>query len=116
LVAGALGLAASLALYSRVSALGPVPNFAAMALVGFMLFGPDALACSVAAQDLGGAAAAGTAAGVINGVGSLGAIVQGFFTAAIAERYGWMAVFRGFVWLALACAIVLVPYALRKRR
>jgi sugar phosphate permease len=86
-----------------------------MAAVGFLLFGPDALICSVAAQDLGGSAAAGTAAGVINGVGSVGAIAQGLLTAHIVDRYGWGALFRTFMWLALACALLLLPYAKRRR-
>ena len=51
-----------------------------MVLIGFLLFGPDALVSSVAAQDLGGAAASGTAAGFINGVGSVGAILQASVT------------------------------------
>ncbi len=114
LVAMVLGLAGALVLYDRVAALGPAANFASMALVGFLLFGPDSLVSSVAAQDLGGANAAGTAAGAINGVGSLGAILQGTLTAEVAARYGWSALFRVFVWLALICALALLPYARRR--
>src|SRR5207249_3864844 len=58
-----LGLAISFILYIQLAALGPWANFSGMALVGFMLFGPDALVSSVAAQDLGGEHGAGTAAG-----------------------------------------------------
>lgn len=45
-------------------------------LVGFAEYGPDALMTGAAAMDIGSARAAGTAAGVINGMGSLGAVVQ----------------------------------------
>jgi OPA family sugar phosphate sensor protein UhpC-like MFS transporter len=110
-----LGLAAALALYIKVAARGPVPNFAAMALVGFMLFGPDALVSSTAAQDLGGAAAAGTAAGVINGVGSAGAILQGTVTTLVKARWGWPAVFVAYTATALACALAMLPFIARER-
>jgi MFS transporter, OPA family, sugar phosphate sensor protein UhpC len=114
MVAMVVGLGAAIAIYGKVAALGPFVNFASMAVVGFMLFGPDALVSSVAAQDLGGEGGAGTAAGVINGVGSVGAILQGVVTAQVAQRWGWGALFRGFTWLALVCAVVLLPYALRR--
>jgi OPA family sugar phosphate sensor protein UhpC-like MFS transporter len=110
-----LALAGALFGYGHVAALGPVANFASMALVGFLLFGPDALVSSVAAQDLGGVEAAGTAAGAINGVGSLGAIVQGLLTAGIAARWGWGAVFDSFIVFALLASLALLPYARRKR-
>jgi hypothetical protein len=34
----------------------------------------------------------------------------------VAQRYGWTALFRIFVWLAVAAAVGLVPYALRRPR
>ncbi|HUS66130.1 MAG TPA: MFS transporter, partial [Kofleriaceae bacterium] len=114
LVVMSLGLAGALYLYAGVAASGWAFNFAAMALVGFMLFGPDALVSAAAAQDLGGNEGAGTAAGVINGVGSLGAILQGALTAFVAAHYGWGALFHVFVGLAVLCALVLTPYALRQ--
>jgi sugar phosphate permease len=115
LVLMSLGLAGAFALYSRVAGLGAVPNFLGMALVGFMLFGPDALVSSTAAQDLGGVAAAGAAAGVINGVGSLGAIAQGALTVFVSQHYGWPALFNVFIGLAVLSALILTPFALRER-
>jgi OPA family sugar phosphate sensor protein UhpC-like MFS transporter len=116
LVAMVMGLAVSLVVYGKVASLGQAANFASMAAVGFLLFGPDALICSVAAQDLGGSAAAGTAAGVINGVGSVGAIAQGLLTANIVDRYGWGTLFRTFMWMSIGCAMLLLPYARRTRQ
>src|SRR5205085_5740977 len=69
-----VALAASLALYGAVAPLGLWIQIAAMALVGFCLFGPDSLISGVAAQDLGGPLAAATVAGFINGCGSVGAL------------------------------------------
>jgi sugar phosphate permease len=115
LVAMTAGLAGALALYGRVAALGAWANFGAMSLVGFLLFGPDALVSSVAAQELGGVDAAGTAAGVINGVGSVGAIAQGTLIAVAVANWGWPAVFEVFIGLALTSSVALIPYALSRR-
>jgi sugar phosphate permease len=111
-----LGLAVAFIVYGRLAALGPLANFSGMALVGFMLFGPDALLSATAAQDLGGDRGAGTAAGVINGVGSLGAIAQGSVTAWVAATYGWATLFTLFVWLSVLCSAMLVVYSFRERR
>ncbi|WP_394843298.1 MFS transporter [Pendulispora brunnea] len=115
LFAMTFGLALSLVLYTQVAAWGAVANFAAMAAVGFMLFGPDALISGAMAQELGGAEGAGSASGIINGIGSLGAIAQGTVTAVVATRYGWDRVFHLFIGLAFACAAALLPYALGRR-
>ena len=45
-------------------------------LVGFSLYGPDALMSGAAAQDMGGVRGAVLAAGIINGMGSVGAVLQ----------------------------------------
>ncbi|MCK5689319.1 MFS transporter [Myxococcota bacterium] len=47
-----------------------------LALVGFMLYGPDALLTGAGAIDIGSRRAAIVAAGVINGLGSIGSIAQ----------------------------------------
>ena len=41
-----------------------------------MLFGPDSLVAGVGAIDVGTARAAALAAGIINGLGSMGAVLQ----------------------------------------
>ncbi len=112
---GLAGLALALGLYQALAARSPTLGFGLMALVGCMLFGPDALLSGVAAQELGGRHAAGTAVGVINGVGSVGAVLQGFVLVGISRRFGWSAVFYGFLACALLGALALVP-ALRAKR
>jgi sugar phosphate permease len=106
----ALLLAGALFLYIRIAALGPAANFAGMFLVGLCLFGPDSLLAGAAAQDLGGRDGAGTAAGMINGIGSAGQVVQSYLTAWIATAYGWDNLFLLFVVLALGCVAVLLPF------
>jgi sugar phosphate permease len=113
---GCLGLAASFFIYATVARMGVAANFAAMALVGICLFGPDALISAAAAQDLGGKEASAAAAGFINGLGSVGAVLQGVVTAEVSERYGWDALFQVFVWLSVMAALLLVPRVLEERR
>jgi OPA family glycerol-3-phosphate transporter-like MFS transporter len=115
IIAMALGLVVASIVYPGIAPLGPRFAFGGMVLVGFLLFGPDALVSSVAAQDLGGRSAAGTAAGFINGVGSVGAILQGVVTAYVSHRYGWDMMFWVFGGLAFAAAIAVIPYALAVR-
>jgi sugar phosphate permease len=54
-----------------------------LGLAGFMLFGPDALLSGVGAIDVGSKRGALAAAGIINGMGSIGPIFQ-------EETIGWM--------------------------
>jgi len=111
---GLLALAASLLLYTRIASVGGMANFAGMSLVGFMLFGPDSLLAGAAAQDLGGKHAAATAVGFVNGVGSIGAILQSFLTVAVSQAYGWNAVFLVLLGFAVVAALCLAP-SIRRR-
>jgi len=88
---------------------------ASLAAVGFLLFGPDTLISGAAAQNLGGGSATASAAGIINGFGSLGAACQGMLTAFVSERFGWDALFLVFVAVAALSTIVLLPLAWRPR-
>jgi sugar phosphate permease len=102
-----IGLAGALLLYTRLAPLGPVANFLGMALIGFCLFGPDALVSGAVAQDLGGPLAAATAAGAINGIGSIGSVFQATVTTAVSNAYGWDVLYYVFVGLALFAAMAL---------
>ena len=102
-------LAGALLLYTRVAPLSMTLNFASMALIGFCLFGPDTIICGAAAQDIGGKHNVAKAAGFINGVGSIGAVFQGFVTARISSsRFGWNGLFYLFVCLAMLSSIALL--------
>src|SRR5207247_10300163 len=46
-------------------------------LVGFMLYGPDTLLCGAASVQVAGEKNAVAVAGLVNGMGSVGSIVQG---------------------------------------
>ena len=62
-------------------------------LIGFLIFGPDALLGGTAAIDFGTKKGASTAAGFVNGCGSVGAIVGGTLPGFIKDSYGWTPVF-----------------------
>ncbi len=104
-------LAAALLAYPIIGAWGVWPNVAVLVVIGFLLFGPDALISGAAAQDVGGADTAASAAGIINGMGSIGAILQGVLTAVISDMFGWSALFYVFIGLALVSAVALLPMA-----
>jgi OPA family glycerol-3-phosphate transporter-like MFS transporter len=104
-----LGLAGAFWLYLGLSTAGVMSNIVGLALIGFLLFGPDALISGAAAQDAGGAEAAALAAGLINGIGSMGAIFQETVTRGVSKAWGWDALFRVFVALSLLAALCLIP-------
>jgi sugar phosphate permease len=88
-------------------------TIAALALVGALLFGPDALLSGAAAQDAGGVAAAATATGLVNGVGSVGGMLEGVTLPLISAHFGWRAMFPMLAGLAVCAALALIPAARR---
>jgi MFS transporter, OPA family, sugar phosphate sensor protein UhpC len=107
--ASLVGLAGALYLYLQIGGAGPLANFLGMALVGALLFGPDALISGAAAQDAGGPMAAAMAAGVVNGLGSIGGVAQELVTRGVSERFGWTALFYVFLALSVISAVSLAP-------
>jgi OPA family sugar phosphate sensor protein UhpC-like MFS transporter len=109
-VAGAalFGLALALLAYAAVDAHALAWHIGALALIGALLFGPDALLSGAAAQEAVPAAAAASAVGLVNGLGSLGALLQGALTVAVQRAIGWSGLFYVFVGLASISALVLL--------
>jgi sugar phosphate permease len=108
-------LAAAMPLYAHLVHLGLGWNILGLALVGFALFGPDTLLSATAAQDLGGPAAAATAAGVINGLGSIGPILGLALAPWMSQALGWTVYFSSLGIGAFIGALILLPF-LRPRR
>ncbi len=102
-------LAAALFLFLQVGASGRIANFVAMAIVGAFLFGPDALISAAAAAGRRRPLAAAQAAGIINGLGSIGGVLQETVTRGVSKAFGWNALFYVFVALALLSAVGLSP-------
>lgn len=97
-----LGLAAATGVHPALAATGRLGNAVGIALIGIMTYGPDTLISGAAAQDIGSRRGAGTAAGFIDGVGSLGQLFSPYLVAFVTQQYGWDALFRLFV--VFACA------------
>ncbi len=64
-----------------------------LSLCGFMLMGPDSLLSGVGAIDVGGRNQAIVAAGIINGLGSIGPIFQEEMVGSLLDTGGYMASF-----------------------
>ncbi len=104
-----LGLAVAMYAYASVAYTSGAWHFGVLAVIGALLFGPDALISGAAAQDAGGPRGAATAAGMVNGIGSVGAFLQGALTVGVQEAFGWNALLLVFVGLSLMAALCLVP-------
>jgi sugar phosphate permease len=78
-----VGMAAACALLYLLGAQSFVWFMIGMLLVGFMLYGPDSLLSGAGAIDVGSPRIAIAAAGVINGMGSLGSVIQEYAVASV---------------------------------
>ena len=87
-----------------------------LALCGFMLMGPDSLLAGVGAIDVGGRSGAIVAAGIINGLGSIGPIFQEEAIGWILDHHGHDAAFTMLIGVSLLGIIGTVALALRSRR
>jgi sugar phosphate permease len=104
-----LCLAAALFAAAKLVGGSTTVNVLVLALVGAFLFAPDSILCGAAAQDAGGRHAASMATGFVNGVGSIGAFIEGLSVPLLAKRFGWQALFPGLVGMAVLGAVCLLP-------
>jgi nitrate/nitrite transporter NarK len=104
---GMWGLAITCFFHPQLAAWSHLGNAIGISLIGFFTYGPDALMSGAAAIDAGSPRAAGLAAGVINGVGSIGQIASGFIVAFIANKYGWDILFYFFVVISFIAGCLL---------
>jgi sugar phosphate permease len=111
-----VGLALALLAFASFRSESTWVNVLLLALIGALLFGPDSLLSGAAAQDAGGLKAAASATGFVNGLGSVGALLQGLIVPLIADHLGWRALFPVLVGMALLAALTLVPTFRRRTR
>ncbi|MCH7731517.1 MAG: MFS transporter [Candidatus Marinimicrobia bacterium] len=78
-------------------------------IIGFLLYGPDSLVSGTAALDFGTKKGASTASGIINGLGSIGAIVGGTIPGFFKESWGWDGVFEFLAVSVLIACIIMIP-------
>jgi sugar phosphate permease len=110
-----VALAAAVFVYAAFHSQTAIWHFSALAVIGALLFGPDALLSGAAAQEAAGDEAAATATGMVNGLGSAGALLQGAVTAGVHEAFGWHGVLHLFVGLSLIASACLIPAILSHR-
>jgi OPA family sugar phosphate sensor protein UhpC-like MFS transporter len=87
---------------------GPVWAMVGFALMGFALYGPDSLMCGAGAMDFGTRKGASTAAGFVNGMGSVGAILQGLIIPRLKLFAGWHGIFILFFGISLLSALIML--------
>ena len=87
-----------------------------LSLCGFMLMGPDSLIAGVGAIDIGGRRGAIVAAGLINGIGSIGPIFQEEVIGWVLDNYGYKASLSLLVGMAVLALIGTAILARRCRK
>ncbi len=78
-------------------------------VVGFLLFGPDSLVSATAAVDFGTRKGASTASGMVNGMGSIGAIAGGMIPGYFHDSWGWDGVFLFLAGSILIAGLLMIP-------
>jgi len=78
-------------------------------LLGFLAYAPDAMVAGVAVVDFGAKKGASTATGLVNGMGSIGAMLGGVIPGLMEEQWGWQNVFTGLAVAAVVAALLLLP-------
>jgi OPA family sugar phosphate sensor protein UhpC-like MFS transporter len=78
-------------------------------LLGLLLFPPDSLVSGTAAIDFGTREGAATAAGLINGCGSIGAILGGSLPGILHQKWGWGGVFACLATSLVIAGLLLLP-------
>lgn len=102
-----IGLTACLALFVPAMQTGSsMLVLGLLFMMGLTLYGPDSMISGAAAVDFGTGEAAGTAAGFVNGCGSIGAILGGL----LPGYFDTYTVFIGFTVAALVASAVLLPH------
>lgn len=87
-----------------------------LSLCGFMLMGPDSLLSGVGAIDVGGRKGAIVAAGLINGLGSIGPIFQEEIIGVVLDRYGQRSSFYLLIGMSIIGVFGTLYLAHRSRR
>ncbi len=78
-------------------------------LIGLLTYAPDSLISGTAAVDFGTRKHASTASGLINGCGSIGAIVGGTIPGFFWKQWGWQGVFMVLSVSVMLGALLLLP-------
>ena len=78
-------------------------------VVGFLIFGPDSLVSATAAVDFGTRKGASTASGMINGMGSIGAVAGVTIPGFLKDSWGWEGIFIFLAVSVLIAGLLMIP-------
>ncbi len=95
-------LAAWLLIHPVIGRLGPGAMAFSISVLGILIYGPDLLMAGPASVDAVSPRHAARAAGIVNGVGSLGQLISAYAVAVIVSRFGWDQLFTFFLVCAAA--------------
>lgn len=100
-------LVVALALFVPLTSTGSTwLTVALLAVIGLGVYGADSMVSCVAAVDFGTSKHAGTTSGLVNGCGSVGAILGGLLPGYL----GTSALFYGFAGAAFVAMLILIPH------
>ncbi len=85
-----------------IGRLGPAAMAVSISVLGILVYGPDLLMSGPASVDAVRSRHAARAAGIVNGVGSLGQLVSAYVVAIVVSRFGWDQLFTFFLLCAAA--------------
>jgi len=74
--------------------------------IGFLLYGPYALMAGAMAIDLGSKYSSASAAGIIDAIGAIGAVIAGAGMGSLIEAVGWNSAFGIVILIALGAALL----------
>jgi OPA family sugar phosphate sensor protein UhpC-like MFS transporter len=100
-------LAAWLLIHPVLGRLGPAAMAVSISVLGILVYGPDLLMSGPASVDAVRSPHAARAAGIVNGVGSLGQLISAYVVAIIVSRFGWDQLFTFFLLCAAAAGALL---------
>lgn len=107
--------------YGHISSFGNMTNMVFIFMSGFMIAGPDSLLGGTTCSDLceiypGGSNILSSACGLVNGMGSVGAILSGLLPVLIFETFGWNALFVSCGMLCLVGGLAVLPLMIGRRK
>ena len=108
------GLGCVMLIQPSLAAYGLVGTGIAISLSGVLSYGPDTLLSGAAAQDIGDVRATGTASGLVDGIGHLGALFSPYVVVYVSGHYGWDCLFQVLAGASFLAAAVLLPSWNRK--
>jgi sugar phosphate permease len=103
------GLGLVMLLQPSLAATGLMGTALAISLAGILSYGPDTLLSGAGAQDVGAGRGAGTAAGLIDGLGHLGSLLSPYIVVYVSKQYGWDRLFEILAVSAFVAGAVLLP-------